>query len=59
MSEPTHYDDWNHNGRVATVCHETYRPTHSDLLGPDGEPLRYERQTVGFDLRPARKAEHG
>ena len=27
----------------------------SELLGPDGEPLRvaYERPALGFDLRPA------
>ena len=26
--------------------------THSQLLGPDGEPLQYEQHPFGFDLRP-------
>jgi hypothetical protein len=30
-------------------------PRLSRLLGPDGEPLQYARQPVGFDLRPVRK----
>lgn len=26
-------------------------PRKSRVLGPDGEPLEYERQRLGFDLR--------
>lgn len=52
MSEPTHYDPWNHSGRVATSCEVSDKPTHSKILAPDGKPLEYERQPVGFDLKP-------
>ena len=27
------------------------RPTHSEVLGPDGWPLEYEYDRMGFDLR--------
>ncbi len=30
-------------------------PRVSRLLGPDGEPLEYARQRIGFDLRQVRK----
>lgn len=50
MSEPTHYDGCNETGRVANTCHEAERPTHSQLLGPDGRPLAYAPRPVGFDL---------
>lgn len=28
----------------------TDHPTHSPLLGPDGQPLEYEPIRIGFDL---------
>ena len=30
----------------------TEKETHSQILGPDGEPLEYEQEPFGFDLRP-------
>jgi hypothetical protein len=34
------------------------RETHSQLLGPDGKPLRYAPpQPIGFDLRPKSERE--
>jgi hypothetical protein len=35
----------------ADQVHEAERPEESRLLGPDGKPLHYERQPMGFDLR--------
>jgi hypothetical protein len=52
MSEPSYYDPWNETGRVATGCHESTKPTHSQILGPDGKPLAYKPNPIGFDLRP-------
>jgi hypothetical protein len=57
MSEPTHFDPWGETGRVATTCHEADRPSHSQVLGPDGKPLAYARQSVGFDLKPKQKVD--
>ena len=36
----------------ADQVQEQDRPEESKLLGPDGRPLRYQRQPMGFDLRP-------
>lgn len=36
---------------IADVAHEQCQPEESKLLGPDGRPLRYKRQPMGFDLR--------
>lgn len=36
----------------ADVVQERDQPIESKLLGPDGRPLRYARQPMGFDLRP-------
>lgn len=33
---------------------ESDRPQFSALLGPDGQPLEYEYQAIGFDLRARR-----
>jgi hypothetical protein len=41
---------------MADEVFETERPTHSKLLGPDGRPIPYVRQKLGFDLTPKRKA---
>jgi hypothetical protein len=38
------------SGRVATTCHEQDLPTYSKLLGPNGMPLPYKKNPVGFDL---------
>lgn len=49
INDPWGQGDGHH---FADVVHELDRPTHSKLLGPDGKPLQYERQKIGFDLRP-------
>ena len=49
-SETVYWDDYS--GRVATIVHETEKPTHSTLLGPDGNPMSYEKKKIGFDLTP-------
>ncbi|MGB1215730.1 MAG: hypothetical protein ACPG4X_20335 [Pikeienuella sp.] len=47
-------DDMDQAGYCADVeCYETHRPSHSELLGPDGEPLPYEEYRVGFHMRRA------
>lgn len=46
---------WDCPHLMADICHEQERDTHSRLLGPDGQPLRYERLKMGFDLRPRSK----
>lgn len=53
ITDPWGYGDGHH---FADQVHESDRPEESKLLGPDGKPLRYARQPMGFDLRP-RKAE--
>ena len=50
----TIHDPWDQGiGIYADTLHESERPEHSKLLGPDGQPLRYETIRLGFDLRPA------
>lgn len=39
----------------ADLAQEADKPSHSKLLGPDGKPMKYARQQLGFDLRPNRK----
>jgi hypothetical protein len=34
----------------ADHVYEQERPEFSPLLGPDGNPLRYKKQRMGFDL---------
>jgi len=36
---------------IADMVHEQDKPEESKLLGPDGRPLKYQRQPMGFDLR--------
>lgn len=49
----TIHDNWNgESGMFADQMHESDKPTHSQLLGPDGKRLAYETQRLGFDLRP-------
>lgn len=50
MSEPHYFDYYGDQGRVATQCHESDKPTHSQLLGPDGKPLPYAKFEVGFHV---------
>lgn len=46
-------DDIGERGYCPDVeAYETHRPSHSQLLGPDGEPLAYDLPTIGFDMRP-------
>lgn len=41
---------------VPDTVHCADYPTHSPVLGPDGNPLKYEpRPPAGFDLRPKRR----
>lgn len=43
-------------GYCADTVEVSEYDTHSKLLGPDGDPLKYvERTAVGFDLSPKRK----
>ena len=45
--------DWNgEETPMADAVSISDRPTHSDLLGPDGNPLRYE--TIKFGFQPTR-----
>lgn len=37
---------------MADHAFESDKPTHSQLLGPNGAPLAYQRQKIGFDLTP-------
>lgn len=50
-----HYDPnhWN-DGLGHTVWFEP-KPEHSQLLGPDGNPLPYQQHPFGFDLKPKGK----
>lgn len=43
---------WDGTHAFADQVHEQDHPTHAQLLGPDGRPLRYDRPPMGFDLRP-------
>lgn len=44
------FDHWYEANQSITVDDFEY-PTHSKLLGPNGQPLAYEpRQKMGFDL---------
>ena len=50
-------DPWSGDTHpMADTVFEGEKPTHAKLLGPDGEPLQYQRQRLGFDLSPKRKA---
>lgn len=40
----------------ADQVHESEHPEYSRILGPDGKPLRYARQPMGFDLRSTKAA---
>lgn len=52
MAITIYYDDDGEQGIFADTVYEKKRPTHSHLLGPDGEPLMYEQRRIGFDLTP-------
>ena len=43
-------DDIDQMGHMAEVTVFQSDPELSQLLGPDGEPLEYERHPFGFDL---------
>ena len=52
------YDPWGPESHLfAGEVQEQCLPTHSRLLGPDGNPLPYARQRIGFDLTPRAKRE--
>jgi len=47
---------WGVQGVFADTVHSDEPQTHSQLLGPDGVPLKYEPQPrLGFDLSPKNK----
>ena len=49
----TIHDNWSgESGMFTDQMHEADKPTHSQLLGPDGNRLAYEQPRLGFDLRP-------
>lgn len=50
ISDPNGYG----SHEFATEVHESDKPSHSAILGPDGRPLQYRRQPLGFDLTPRR-----
>lgn len=54
MSERHDFDWYGEQGRVATVCHETDKPAFSRLLGPDGNPLQYQQNPIGFAIPKGR-----
>lgn len=56
-SEP--YFEDGPDGWVCREVIETDKPTHSELLGPDGLPLPYNPNPVGFDLRPKHQIHDG
>lgn len=47
MANEHDWDDWDNGQRGATV-EDFERPTHSRLLGPDGQRLPYEEVAFGF-----------
>ncbi len=50
ISIPDPYGGGIHD--FAVEVHESDKPSHSAVLGPDGRPLRYQRHAIGFDLTP-------
>lgn len=52
------WDGQTHNG--AENVYEPDLPTHSQLLGPDGNPLPYApKPRLGFDLTPKQQNRGG
>ena len=43
---------WGEQMHLAGEVEESEKPTHSKLLGPNGQPIPYKRQKLGFDLTP-------
>lgn len=49
-------DPWDGEAHLfAGEVNEADKPTHSRLLGPDGNPLPYRQRRIGFDLTPRSK----
>lgn len=42
--------DWGQFGHYADQVETSITPTHSKLLDASGNPMRYHRPKVGFDL---------
>lgn len=42
-------------GLYTDTVHVQELPSYSRLLGADGQPLRYEKHPVGFDMRPQKR----
>ena len=51
-SQPNFRDDMDLWGESKGEEVWESEPRKSQLLGPNGEPLEYARQPLGFDLRP-------
>ena len=44
---------WNSEGGLfSEQIFESDRPRFSKVLGPDGEPLQYPREKIGYDTSP-------
>ena len=43
-------DDDGWTAPHADTVQETEKPTHSKVLGPNGQPLKYQPNPVGFNL---------
>ena len=50
-SQPTYQSDMDLWGEVKGEEVWESNPRKSTVLGPNGEPLEYARQPIGFDLR--------
>lgn len=51
-------DDVGHSVPLVETCHAGDYPTHSPVLGPDGEALEYQgRPAIGFDMTPRTKGQ--
>jgi len=52
--------DDDYEGRCGGATVHIGDDEHPDILGPDGEPLRYTRRAaIGFDLRTRRRPHSG
>lgn len=54
-SQPAFRDDMDLWGEAKGDEVWEQEPHQSRLLGPDGKPLEYRREPLGFDLRPVRR----
>lgn len=59
---PRGYSEWQNAWEVSQTANEVFvreRPSHSNVLGPDGLPFAYEDpEPIGFVLRKKHGREH-